>query len=104
MADESVSFGERMRQRRQERGWTQMELAKRAGVDVAWINRLERGERKNISLTAARRIARALGVSLDYLADTFGESEAVPAGVDMMGLAATPAVQHPYEHRGALGV
>ena len=104
MADEPVSFGERMRHRRQERGWTQMELAKRAGVDVAWINRLERGERKNISLTAARRIARALGVSLDYLADTFGESEAVPAGVGMMSVATTPAVQHPYEHRGALGV
>jgi transcriptional regulator with XRE-family HTH domain len=92
MTEGPLSFGDRMRLRRQERGWTQLELAKRAEIDPAWISRLESGERTNISLKAARSIARALQVSLDYLADTFGESEELPAGVDMMEVAATPAI------------
>jgi ribosome-binding protein aMBF1 (putative translation factor) len=86
-----LSFGDRMRQRRLDRGWSQMELAKRAEIDPGWISRLESGERQNISLVAARRIARALQVSLDYLADTFGESDEAPAGMGMIGVVAVPA-------------
>ena len=86
-----LSFGDRMRVQREARGWTQLELAKRASIDPAWINRLERGERQNMSLSVALRIARALRVSLDYLADTFGEGDDVPAGVDVMEVVPTPA-------------
>ena len=89
------SFGDRMRYQRTRQELTQTDLAKLAGVDLAWINRLESGERQNISLAVARRIARALRVSLDYLADTFGELEGMAAGVDMLECLPTPAVVAP---------
>jgi transcriptional regulator with XRE-family HTH domain len=79
------TFGDRMRLQREVRAWTQTELAKRAGVDVGWISRLERGERQNISLAAARRIARALNVGLDYLAQTFGGPDGEAADADSDG-------------------
>lgn len=46
---------------RTELGWSQTELARRAGVDVKTINRLE-GGRTTPNLITLRKIARALGV------------------------------------------
>jgi transcriptional regulator with XRE-family HTH domain len=63
-----MSVGERIKRLRERRGWNQRELARRAQVDHAWIHRLENGERHNISLDAAKRLATTLGVSLDVLA------------------------------------
>lgn len=63
-----MTVGERIKRHRERRGWTLRELAKHAQIDVAWIQRLESGQRHNISLEAAKRIALALGISLDYLA------------------------------------
>ena len=61
-------FGTRIKKHRERRGWTMRELARIAHVDASWICRLETGERRNISLEAATRLALALGVSVDYLA------------------------------------
>ena len=61
-------IGERIKKARERRGWNQRELAKQAQVNHAWISRLESGERHNISLEAASRLAVTLGVTLDYLA------------------------------------
>ena len=61
-------FGTRIKKHRERRGWTMRELARIARVDASWICRLETGERRNISLDAATRLALALGVSVDYLA------------------------------------
>src|SRR5882724_11060619 len=63
-----MTLVERIKRLRERRGWNQRELARRAQVDHAWIYRLENGERHNISLDAAKRLATALGVSLDVLA------------------------------------
>src|SRR6266851_557238 len=63
-----MTLGERIKRLRERRGWNQRELARRAQVDNAWIHRLENGERHNISLDAAKRLATTLGVSLDVLA------------------------------------
>jgi transcriptional regulator with XRE-family HTH domain len=63
-----MTLGERMKRLREKRGWNQRELARLAQVDNAWICRLEAGERHNISLDAAKRLAKTLGVSLDVLA------------------------------------
>lgn len=45
------------------RGWTQAELAERAGVDRSFLADVERGKR-NISILNLSLIAEALGVSL----------------------------------------
>lgn len=82
-----MTLGERIKILREKRGWNQRELARMAEVDHAWIYRLETGERHNISLDAAKRLARALGVSLDILAGMYEEelrSESEPTAVALV--------------------
>lgn len=62
-----ATFADRLKSCRQSKRLTLRELAKLATVDAGWISRLESGERQNISLLAAVRLANALHVSLDYL-------------------------------------
>ena len=70
-----MRIGERIKLYREKKGWNQRELARQAQVDHAWIYRLETGERNNISLEAAKRLAKALGVTLDYLAGMYDDDE-----------------------------
>ena len=60
------SVGERIRVARQQKGWTQVELAEAASLSSNYVARLERGE-LGASLFVAMRIAEALGVTLDVL-------------------------------------
>jgi transcriptional regulator with XRE-family HTH domain len=62
-----MALGERIRQLRAERGWSQEELATHVGSDARGISRYENG-RITPSLDALLRIAETLNVSLDYLA------------------------------------
>ena len=59
-------IGHRLRIRREERGWTQAELARRCELHKAYIGFVERGER-NVSLINLRRIAKVLRVRLSDL-------------------------------------
>lgn len=52
-------LGERVRARRMARGWSQEELAERAGLHRNYVGGVERGER-NISLINILKIAKAL--------------------------------------------
>ena len=52
---------------RKEKGWSQGDLAKQSGVSREMIGKYERGEAVP-SIEAAKKIASALGVTLDYLA------------------------------------
>lgn len=60
------TFGARLKRARQERGWTQEDLAFEAGVSQAMVSQYEadRFEPKASSLEA---LAATLGASLDYL-------------------------------------
>lgn len=59
-------FGERLVNTRKKRKMSQDELAKQIGVHAPVIGRYERDEVKP-SIETAFKIAKALGVSLDYL-------------------------------------
>jgi len=74
-----ATLGDRIKTMREKRQLSQRELAKRAGIDHAWIARLEAGERHNISLAAARRLAEVLQVSVDYLAGMYDDATTPPA-------------------------
>lgn len=63
-------LGQRIRRLRRERGWSQRELARRAGVSNSLISRIELGQGEELSLAHLERIARVLGVSLSYLVST----------------------------------
>jgi transcriptional regulator with XRE-family HTH domain len=68
-------FGRRVTRIREERGLTQQELAKKAGTSYQTIWRIEAGKHVEPGIYIARRIARALGVSLDFLVDLHGEGK-----------------------------
>jgi len=49
------------------------ELAERAGTRYQTIWKIERGSLREPSIVLAQKIARALGVGVDYLIDMFNE-------------------------------
>ena len=62
-----MSFGSRVRELREKRGLTQAELAGLAGVRQSHISLIENDRRPNVTALVAADLARALGVSLEYL-------------------------------------
>jgi transcriptional regulator with XRE-family HTH domain len=61
-----VKFGQRVREERTKRGFSQEELADIAGVHRTYIGMIERAE-KNITLENIEKIADALGLKPDEL-------------------------------------
>ena len=62
-----MTFGERVKMFRILAGWSQSELAKRAGVSRPIITNVENGKHAGVHVENARKIARALNVTLDQL-------------------------------------
>jgi ribosome-binding protein aMBF1 (putative translation factor) len=58
---------------RKERGWSQQNLAKRIAINSPIVGRYERGEMVP-SVEAAKKLAEAFGVILDYLVDDTGRA------------------------------
>ena len=65
-AETASRFGERLLSLRKERGWSQPKLGEAVGTLGDIIGRYERGD-MTPSVEVARRLARALGVTVDYL-------------------------------------
>ncbi|MCH8992237.1 MAG: helix-turn-helix transcriptional regulator [Acidobacteria bacterium] len=63
MDDLRVAFGRRVRELRKKLGFSQEELAHRAGLHYTYVGGIERGER-NPALVNIGKIAAALGVSV----------------------------------------
>lgn len=61
-------FGQRLRYERERLGWSVELLAAKMDLKTRTVERWESGETKTPPLNFAARAARALGVSLDYLA------------------------------------
>ena len=71
-----MNLGLRIRRRREQLGLSQMDLSKLAEIPQSRISELESGARTQMSLQNLRSMARALGVSADYLLDTWEDGEA----------------------------
>jgi transcriptional regulator with XRE-family HTH domain len=80
-------FGQRVARIRQERGLSVQELATKANTTYQTIWRIETGAMKAPSIVLARRIARALGVGIDYLIGMFEEEEEEEAKLTAQALA-----------------
>ena len=61
------ALGQRVQAERHTRGWTQDELATRAGLSAGGIALIEQGRRPNASAPTLEKLAAAFGVSIDYL-------------------------------------
>jgi len=59
-------IGTRIREARRLKGWSQEELADRAGVDRSYMSGIERGVR-NLSVLKLARVARALRAPVQTL-------------------------------------
>jgi transcriptional regulator with XRE-family HTH domain len=70
VAVEAEIFGKRLRQLRQDAGWTQEQLAEAAGITTTYTSDLERGT-KVPSLTIVLRISRALRIPVTELLRDF---------------------------------
>jgi transcriptional regulator with XRE-family HTH domain len=56
-----------LRELREGKGFTQVELAEKANVERTYLTKLETGKKVNPSLAILRRLAKALGVSVPEL-------------------------------------
>lgn len=72
--DVKALFGHRIRQLRQEKGWSQEEFADHAELDRSYMGCVERGER-NVSIENICKIADALDVSPAVLFDWWRGSQ-----------------------------
>ena len=61
MPSSSVAFGRRVRELREQRGWTQEELAAKCRRHWTYVGGIERGER-NPTLRVITDLAQALGI------------------------------------------
>ncbi|CPR83082.1 prophage regulatory ptotein [Mycobacteroides abscessus subsp. abscessus] len=79
-----TGFGERVRDFRIERGWTQRQLAERLSLDASAVSRLEQGTRA-IRLGEAAQIAEVLGI--DFADLVFGDLDPVSELQDLRNAA-----------------
>ena len=63
---ELVRLGQIIRNKREQKNLTQIELASKAGVDRNYIGMLERGER-NPSFLSLQKVAKGLDISVEEL-------------------------------------
>jgi transcriptional regulator with XRE-family HTH domain len=70
-----MTLGQRMKALREKRGLGLRELARRAGVHHPTLSQLEHGVIEDVTTGTAKKIARALGVSVDYLIGMYEDEE-----------------------------
>ena len=70
-----MTLGGRIKRERERHGWSQNELSRRAQVRQALLSELETDKRRDTSGSVLRRLARTLGVSMDYLAGLYDPDE-----------------------------
>ena len=62
-----TSFAARLRALRIRYGWSQVYLARKAGVNAANLNEIEHARKPGLSAATVVALAKALGVTSDYL-------------------------------------
>jgi transcriptional regulator with XRE-family HTH domain len=73
-----VALGTRIQILRKKRALGVRELARLADVPHVTLLRLEQGIRLDVTTETAKKIARALGVGVDYLIGTWEEDDDLP--------------------------
>ena len=74
-------LGEWIRLQREQRGWSQSELARRAGLSATAINLLESNRRRQPQSDTAQKLARAFDLSVEEMyRAAYGET--IPDGSD----------------------
>lgn len=85
-------FGEWLQAERDRRGWTQSELAQRAGLTPAAINQLESGKRRHPNKATSEKLATALGMTVPEM------YQAAYGGTNGNQPVMDPEIQAQWEH------
>lgn len=82
-----MTIGERIKNLREKKGWSQAELARRAAIGQSTLHAYESGNRsaQGMSVEVAIKLARELSVTVDYLVGVYDESEIEPASAVLVG-------------------
>lgn len=72
MEDVRAALGRRIRDLRKLKGWSQEELAHRAGLHWTYVGQVERGKR-NIAIVNIAKLANALNVNLSEMFSAFNQ-------------------------------
>jgi transcriptional regulator with XRE-family HTH domain len=80
-----ATFGEQLAAARQRAGISQHALAKAAGVDASYVNRLERGERQAPEVPLIRRFAAVLGLNATQTDALVVAGNGLPAALERLG-------------------
>lgn len=62
-----MALGTKVKERRLKLGWKQVTLAKEADIPQATVSRIERGEVTQPKMGQLKKLADALGTTIDYL-------------------------------------
>ena len=77
-----AKLGDRIRERREELGWTQDDLASKAGLSKGFLSDVENSKR-GIGADKLFDLARVLSLSLDFLMGKAGEQTEPPKEVEI---------------------
>lgn len=78
----AVKVGQRLRELRKAKGWTQVELAEKADLNAKFLGELENG-RRDVRLTTISRLAKALKVEAAQLL-TFSTADVTISDIQAM--------------------
>ena len=67
----------RLKKKKKKKGYTQIKMQMMTGIDQSDYSKIETG-RRNMSFEQCKRIAQALGTSMDYLAGLTDEPKPYP--------------------------
>lgn len=96
-----MTLGEKLKDLREARGWSQQELSRRAHVRQALISELERGQKEDTTGQNLRRLAETLKVSVDYLLGKSNDPNQSPAeGHSLDGTTPLPVTTILHEENG----
>ena len=78
-----MSIEDRIRATREERGWNQIEFAKRVGINQIEVSRIETGKRKSYTPELIVKFSEVLGVHIDWLFTGQGQKDVLsPEEID----------------------
>ena len=80
--DNIFNYGERLRDLRRERGFTQEEVALRADITTSYYGQIERGS-ANPSVALLEKICAVMGISIS---DIFTNSDTNPLTIDALSM------------------
>ena len=78
---ELKSFGQRVRARRVEEGWSQEELARKAGISRNYLSQIERGVATNLSWQVRKRLVTMLGLGISEAFEEQWSQSNLPPGL-----------------------